>query len=191
MCIRDRVTEAHRCGMKIAGHAYGGPASRTAIECGMDSLEHGVYLTEADMERMVMKGTYLVVTYGVMVAAGKLPDLPQFMVEKCTAAAEHYMETIALAKKHGVKVAIGGDTYHGDPKTELEALVRGGFSNEAALKAGTIAGAELVGLEDLIGSIEKGKFADLIAIEGNPMDDISDIANVAAVMKGAAIQPVL
>lgn len=185
------VTEAHRCGMKIAAHAHGGPAIRTAIECGMDSLEHGVYLTEDDMKRMAAKGTYLVITYGVMVTAGSLPDLPPFMVEKCTAAAEHYMETIVLAKKHGVKVAFGGDTYHGDPKSELDALVRGGFSNEEALKAGTIAGAELVGLKDRIGSVEKGKLADLIAIEGNPMEDIGDIENVAAVMKGGVIQTVV
>ncbi|MBW1712987.1 MAG: amidohydrolase family protein [Deltaproteobacteria bacterium] len=182
------IEEAHRCHRKIAAHAHGGPGVREAIEHGVDSIEHGVFLTGEDLRLMAQKGTYLVVTYGVMAAAAELPGIPQFMKENCTRARDHYMTTLKLAKEHQVKVAFGGDTYHADPKRDLEALVKAGFSTEEALKAGTIAGAELVGLKEEIGSVEAGKCADLIAIDGDPLSDISDVAHVAAVMKSGRIQ---
>ncbi len=183
------IEEAHRCQRKIAAHAHGGPGVRTAIEHGIDSIEHGVYLSEDDLELMAQKGTYLVVTYGVMTAATQLAHVPQFMKDNCARALDHYTDTLKLAKKLQVKVAFGGDTYHADPKSELEALVEAGFSREEALKAGTIAAAKLLGLEDEIGSVEIGKQADLIAIDGDPMKNISDIKNIAAVMQGGRIQP--
>lgn len=185
------IEEAHRCNRKIAAHALGGSAARIAIEHGVDSIEHGVYLTEDELKLMAEKGIYLVVNIGVyaaMIAESKLPDAPEYMRSKCAVLEKQYPKTIALAKKHGVRVAFGGDTYHADPKSELEGLIQAGFSHEEALKAGTIWAAELLGMDDQIGSIEIGKFADLIAIVGDPMKDIGDIEKVVAVMKGGCIQ---
>ena len=99
------------------------------------------------------------------------------------------MTTLKLAKKHQVKVVFGGDTYHAHPVEDLEALVNVGFSNEEALKAGTISAAEMVGLEDKIGSVEVGKLADLIAVDGDPLSDICSMGRVTAVMKSGRIQP--
>jgi len=183
------IEETHRCQRKIAAHAHGGPGVRAAIENGIDSIEHGVYLTEEDLELMTQKGTYLVVTYGVMAAAAELPGIPQFMKENCIRARDYYMTTLKLAKKHQVKVVFGGDTYHAQPVGDLEALVNAGFSNEEALKAGTISAAEMVGLEDEIGSVEVGKLADLIAVDGDPLSDICTMGRVTAVMKSGRIQP--
>ncbi|MBW1712988.1 MAG: amidohydrolase family protein [Deltaproteobacteria bacterium] len=184
------VEEAHRCQRKIAGHAHGGQAVKAAVQAGMDSIEHGAYLSDEELKLMAEKGTYLVVTYGVMSAALDVPETPEYMRVKCAEALEHYLDTIKRAKKFKVKVAFGGDTYHADPHADLKALIEAGFSHEEALKAGTIAAAELCGLADKVGSVEVGKLADLIAIDGDPTKDIGDIKKVAAVMKGGLLQPV-
>jgi imidazolonepropionase-like amidohydrolase len=177
------IEEAHRCNRKIAAHAHGGPAIKCAVQNGMDSIEHGVYLTEDEIKLMSEKGTYLVVTYGILSAASKLPHIPEFMRKKAEETLEHYPKTISLAKKHGLNVVFGGDTYHADPKAELEALVDAGFSPEDALKAGTVNAAKLLGMEDKVGSISIGKFADLIVLKGDPSKNIQDIANIICVIK--------
>jgi imidazolonepropionase-like amidohydrolase len=182
------IEEAHRCGRKIAAHAHGGPGAKAAIEHGIDSIEHGIYLSEDELILMAEKGTYLVVTYGFMIAALKLAHVPEFIKKGCLEASDHYLKTIELAKRHSVKVAIGGDTWHADPKSELEALLQAGFSHEEALKAGTIGGAELVGMKDKVGAIEVDQIADLIAIKGNPLQNISDVEKVAAVIKEGHLQ---
>jgi len=184
------VEEAHRCQLKIAGHAHGGQAVKTAVQAGMDSIEHGVYLSDEELKLMNEKGTYLVMTYGVMDAALKMPETPEFMKVKCAEAMEHYLETIKRAKKLCVKVVFGGDTYHADPHAEMDVLIKAGFTCEEALKAGTIEAANLCGVEDQVGSVEPGKLADLIAIDGDPTENIDDIIKVAAVMKGGQLQPV-
>jgi imidazolonepropionase-like amidohydrolase len=184
------IEEAHRCHKKIAAHALGGPAARTAIEHGVDSIEHGVYLTEEDLKLMAQNGVFLVVnvgTYATMVGHSRTPDAPAYFKRKCALIEKQYPRTIELAKKYGVKVAFGGDTYHADPKTELEGLVKAGFTHEEALRAGTLWAAELLGMDDRIGSVEPGKLADLIAVEGDPMRDVSVVAKVAAVMKGGKL----
>jgi imidazolonepropionase-like amidohydrolase len=186
--IRAAIEEAHRCHRKIAAHAHGGPGAKSAIRYGMDSIEHGVYLSEDELQLMVEKGSYLVMTYGVMTAGAKLPHIPEFMKKKCIDAADHYKTTLRMAKKYGVKIVFGGDTYHADPKIELEALIQAGFSNEEALKSGTLLAAEMLGMKAQIGSVEVGKLADLIAVKGNPMERIGDIEKVAAVMKGGRLQ---
>jgi imidazolonepropionase-like amidohydrolase len=185
--IRAVIEEAHHCGRKVAAHAHGGPGVKTAVECGLDSLEHGTFLTEDDLRLMADQGTFLVITMGVKLAAAKSKVVPRFFKEKAARGAKHYLETIRLAKKHGVKIAFGSDTLHADPKTELETLVKAGFSAEEALKIGTIQAAELLDLDTKIGSVETGKVADLIAVNGAPHAKVNDVANVVAVMKGGEI----
>jgi imidazolonepropionase-like amidohydrolase len=188
--VKAAIEEAHRYHRKIAAHAHGGPVTKSAIEYGVDSIEHGVYLSEDELRLMAEKGTYLVINYGVFVNGSRLAHVPEFMRRLCSEVVNHYAKTLRLAKEYGVKVAFGGDTYHADPKSELEALVQSGFSHEEALKAGTICAAELLGMKEQIGSIEVGKFADLIAIKGNPLENIGDIEKIAAVMKGGQVQSI-
>jgi imidazolonepropionase-like amidohydrolase len=186
--IRTAVEEAHRCHRKIAAHAHGGPGAMAGIEGGMDSIEHGVYLSEEELRMMAKKGTFLVLTYGVMVMGAQLPHVPEFMKKKCMEAGGHYLETVRKARAAGVKIVFGGDTYHADPKSELEALVGAGFSNEEALQSGTLLAAELLGMKGQLGSVEEGKIADLIAINGDPTQRVGDIAKVTGVMRGGEAQ---
>ena len=158
-----------------------------AIEAGVDSIEHGVYLSEEDMILMANRKTVLCATYGVYTAASMLENVPDFMKENCSQAAEHYLGTLAMAHKHGVKVVFGGDTYHADPASEFKGLIKAGFSPEEALQAGTINGAELLGLEDSIGKIEPGKLADLVALRGNPLDNPDALGDVVSVMKEGVV----
>lgn len=191
-CYRDdeieaAVEEAHRFGKKVAAHIHGGPGARAAIKAGIDSIEHGVYLTDDDLALMAEKGTFLCITYGVYFAASTSDTVPQFMQDRCAEAAKHYLTTIANARKHNVKVVFGGDTYHGDPTTEFKGLIQAGFTPEAAFGAATSNAAELLGMQDKIGSIETGKFADLVALKRNPLEDPDAMREVVHVMKGGQV----
>jgi len=185
--IKAIIEEAHRCGRRVAAHAHGGPGVKTAIEYGLDSVEHGTYLSEDDLRLMADNGTVLVITMGVKQAAATSTAVPEYFREKAARGVKHYIQTIQLAKKHNVKIVFGSDTLHADPKTELETLVQAGFTPETAIKTGTIRAAEFLGLDREIGSIEGGKQADMIAIEGNPLTDIDCVANIIAVMKNGDI----
>ena len=186
--IRALVDEAHRLGRKVAAHIYGGPGAREAIVAGLDSLEHGAYLTGEDLDLMADRGTTLVATYGVMQLGAEAEGLPAFMREKLKGALDVYLDTLQRARKAGVVVATGGDVIHGRPDLEVTALVRAGFTTPSALRAATINGARLCGLGDVIGTVEPGKVADLVALHGNPLDDIRNIASVKSVMKQGDIQ---
>lgn len=181
--IRAAVDEAHRFGKKVAAHVHGGPGARDAINAGIDSIEHGVYLTEEDLALMAEKGTFLCVTYGVYSAAAGSETAPQFMRDLCAEAAGQYLSTISNARKLGVKIVFGGDTYHGDPTAEFKALIEAGFTPEDALAAGTSNAAELLGMKDLVGGIHKGKFADLLALKDNPLTNPDALREVVQVIK--------
>ncbi len=186
--IRAAIDEAHRAGRKVSGHLHGGPAVKVAVEAGIDSIEHGVYLTDADLALLASAGTYLVVTYGVMAFGARADDMPAYLKEKITQACEVYLDTIRRAIKAGVNIAFGGDTYHGHPVEELQALVAAGYSEMDAILAGTKKGAELCGVANRVGTLEKGKWADLIALDGDPLLDISAVGRVKAVVKGGVLQ---
>lgn len=181
--IYAAVDEAHRLGRKVAAHVHGGKGAHAAIQAGIDSIEHGVYLTDDDLQLMAQKGTFLCVTYGVYGAAITSEETPAFMKDRCQKAAQHYLNTISKAHQYGVKVVCGGDTHHGDPSKEFKALIEAGFSPKEALKALTINGAELLGMENKIGSIEPEYFADLVAVSQNPIEKPDALENVVYIMK--------
>ena len=181
------VEEAHRFGKKVAAHVHGGPGARDAINAGIDSIEHGVYLTNEDLALMAEKGSFLCVTYGVYSAAANSDTAPQFMKDLCSEAAKHYLSTISNAKKHGVKIVFGGDTYHGDPAAEFKALIKAGFTPENALGAATSNAAELLGMKDSIGSIGVGKYADMVALKRNPLEHHDALAEVVQVIKNGQL----
>lgn len=186
--IRVLIEEAHRANRKVAAHIHGGPGARIAIEAGLDTLEHGIYLEREDLELMARHGTWLIVTYGVMVVAMEQPDVPAHYRQKAAAAAVGYVQRIRWARELGVRVAAGGDGVHGRPSLELRALVEAGFTPMEALQAMTIRGAEVVELADEIGTVEPGKWADLVAIDGDPLADVAAVDRVRYVMRAGVEQ---
>jgi len=181
------VSESHRAGKKVAAHVHGGDGATLAIEANVDSIEHGVYLSHDQLADMARKSIFLVVTYGVLEAIIRDKNSPKFVQEKVSKGLDNYIRVISMAKELGVQVVIGGDTYHARPSEELKALIKAGFSPMEAIKSATINGAKLCGIESITGSIERGKLADLIAIEGDPMRNIDSIRNVRYVFKKGKI----
>jgi imidazolonepropionase-like amidohydrolase len=182
------VEESHRANRKVAAHIHGGPGARVAIEAGIDSLEHGIYLTPEEVQMLADRGTFLVVTYAIAELAKDQPDAPDYYRAKIQDTLDTYIEVIAEAHQRRVKVAIGGDGVHGRPGLEMRALVKGGFSPMEALQAATCRGAELIGLPDQIGTVEPGKQADLVAIEGDVLADVMDVEKVQTVLRSGVQQ---
>jgi imidazolonepropionase-like amidohydrolase len=182
------VEESHRANRKVAAHIHGGPGARVAIEAGIDSLEHGIYLTPEEVQMLADRGTFLVVTYAIAELAKDQPDVPDYYRAKIQDTLDTYIEVIAEAHQRRVKVAIGGDGVHGRPGLEMRALVKGGFSPMEALQAATCRGAELIGLPDQIGTVEPGKQADLVAIEGDVLADVMDVEKVQTVLRSGVQQ---
>lgn len=191
--LQALVDETHRLGKKAACHAFGGDGLQFSITAGCDSVEHGYGLTQAQLDEMVKKGLYFdptLVRYtepymddnDAKNTGGKFRMIPIF--DKAVA--------LAVGTK-GLKVMVGsgadGSTYpHGTQALDFEALVkRSGMSPARAIQAGTIVNAEAMGWRDQIGSIAKGKFADIVAVSGNPLADITELQRVKFVMKGGKV----
>lgn len=186
--INVLVEEAHRANRKVAAHIHGGPGAAVAIRAGIDSLEHGIYLTEDDLQLMAEHGTYLVVTYAIAELAKEAPDVPDYYRTKIQDTLDAYIRVISRARELNIPIAIGGDGVHGRPGLEMRALVRGGFSPAEALRAATVNGAALLGMSESVGSIEAGKQADLVAIEGDVLTDPMAVENVRYVMRSGVEQ---
>jgi imidazolonepropionase-like amidohydrolase len=191
---------AHWTGRKVAAHCSGGEAVTDALRAGVDSLEHGRFLTASHFELMVERGVYLVPTlapegramqYG-QEALGYNDRSWKWMVM----ANSKMYDTVARAHKSGVKVAVGSDAAmpavrHGESAYEMELLVKAGLTNMEAIVAATSIGAELLGMADEVGSIEVGKLADLVVVEGNPLEDIGilqDLTRIKRVIKGGKVE---
>ena len=191
--VQALVNEAHALGRKAMCHALGGPGLRLAIEAGADSIEHGTYLDE-DPELFPMmadKGTFFVPTFTVYI----------FQRERGTphgrarsqALRPHHVESLQRALAAGVKVVAGTDAAgwgHGNNAQELQCLVEAGMTPMQALVAATSWAAECLGLEKEIGTIERGKLADLVVVEGDPLKDVTilqDNSRTKLVMKEGVI----
>jgi imidazolonepropionase-like amidohydrolase len=185
--ITAAVEEAHAGGRKIAGHGYAGPAIRWAVEAGIDSIEHGAYLTEADLLLLAERGTYLVVTYGVYAAGAESERVPPAMAQQLKRVRERYVETLACARELGVRIATGGDTYHAEPALEAAGLRLAGFSAPHIITALTSQAAQLCGLTDR-GVLAPGKRADIVAVDGDPLDDVSRLRAVRLVVQAGRLR---
>ncbi len=180
------VDEAHRIGKKVAAHAIGSDGIAAALHAGVDTIEHGDGLTEALMDEMVRRGIYWVptITVGVYVAPGRSGNWPKM--------AELQRENFPKAIKKGVKIALGTDAGGFDWKAlneakEFEYYVQYGMTPMQAIRAGTSTAAELLGWGDKLGVIEPGKWADIVAISGDPLKDINELQSVKFVMKGGVV----
>jgi imidazolonepropionase-like amidohydrolase len=191
--IRAIVIEAHRLGRKVAAHAHGAAGIKQAVLAGVDSIEHGSFIDDEAIRLMKEKGTYLVPTLYLadwFVENYQLMRVPEFMVEKAKVVMPAARQNIARAFKAGVKVAFGTDAAvypHGWNAREFAVMVKLGLSPMQSIQAATVNAADLLGWSDRIGTIEPGRFADIIAVRENPLDDVKRLEKVAFVMKGGSV----
>ena len=190
--IKALVDEAHALGRRVMCHAVGGPGLRLAIEAGVDSIEHGCYLDEDPelIPMMAERGIFFVPTLTVYEYHRESPIA--HVRGRARALRAHHLESLHRALAGGVKVVAGTDAGghdHPNNALELQYLVEAGMSPMQALQAATGLAAECLDLERDIGTIEKGKWADLVAVEGDPLQDIrvlQDPRRIKLVMKGGA-----
>ncbi len=186
---------AKSLGKRTAAHAHGAKGAKAAIQAGINSIEHGKYLDDEAIRMMVDNGVYYVPTLCAthnVIAFGKEVGVPEFAIEKSKEGHESHLRNFAKAVEAGVKIAAASDAggtcvYHGQNAKELELMVQAGMDEMAAIQSATQVAAELLGLEDRIGTLEMGKIADLIAVEKDPLQDISALKDVSFVMQGGHI----
>jgi imidazolonepropionase-like amidohydrolase len=186
--VQAIVEEAHDRHIKVACHAYDGPGLHRCIDGGVDSIEHGIGLDDDAVRKMVAKGTYLVPTLYVYSGALEKSDLEKSGGK--TSRLQLHEASFKKALAAGVKIAFGTDAGpfpHGTQAVEFEWMARYGMSNLAVIQSATTSAADLLGWADQVGAIEPGQFADMIAVAGNPLDDIKQLENVKFVMKGGAV----
>ena len=188
------VTTANDYGLWTAAHAHGKEGMKRAVLAGINSIEHGTYMDQEIMDLMKARGTYYVPTImaGDWVAEkAKIPNFfPALVKPKAEKIGPQITSTFAQAYKAGVKIAFGTDSgvsAHGDNWQEFILMANAGMSNEDALKSATIETAKLLRVEDQLGQIKPGMFADIIAFQKNPIEDISIVKNVSFVMKDGVI----
>ena len=181
-------------GFHVAAHAHGTEGMKRAIRAGVHSIEHGTYLDEEAMEMMKERGTYYVPTImaGEWVAAKAEIDgyFPELVRPKAAAIGPQIKETFAKAYRAGVTIAFGTDSgvsAHGDNAQEFGLMVAGGMPPMEAIQSATVVAAELLGVDDTLGSVDSGKIADLVAVPGDPLTDITVMERVTFVMKKGVV----
>lgn len=190
------VTEAHAAGIEAMAHAQGTDGIKAAIRTGIRSVEHGIYLDDEAIEMMLSNGTWLVPTLlaprGVLKAADEGAAIPEASIRKCREVIEYHTDSISRAIAAGVRVAMGTDcpvSPHGTNLSELALMQSCGMKPEEALHAATSSAAALMGLSDELGSIEAGKRADLVLVDGDPFDFESLAERITAVYKDGVPVP--
>ena len=188
------VETAKDYGMTVAVHAHGKEGMKRAIEAGVDSIEHGTYMDDEIRTLMKKHGTYYVPTIlaGKFVADKAKIDgfFPELVRPTAAAIGPLIQNTFEKAHKAGVKIAFGTDSgvsAHGDNAQEFSLMVEAGMKPADALLSATVNSASLLGISDILGTLEEGKLADIVAVQGNPLDDISLMESVSFVMKDGVV----
>ncbi|HYN15293.1 MAG TPA: amidohydrolase family protein [Terriglobales bacterium] len=187
--IRAMVDEAHRQRHRVASHATALNGVHNSVEAGVDTIEHGDYISDADMKTMIQKGTYFVPTLyvGEYVAEGRAKAGAPVWLDMVKISAD----TFRRALKAGVKIAFGTDAggfdWNINPAVEFGLRVKYGQTPAEALRSATVTASELLGMQKDIGTIEPGKLADMVAVKGDPLADISVLEHVDFVMKGGVV----
>ncbi|RZT11197.1 Imidazolonepropionase [Duganella sp. CF402] len=187
------IGEAHKLGRKVAAHAHGASAIRDAILAGVDSIEHASLIDDEGIKLAKERGTYLVMDIYdddfILQEGAKAGILPESL-EKEREVGQLQRDNFRKAFGKGVKMAYGTDAGvypHGDNAKQFYYMVKYGMTSMQAIQSATIHAADLLGWKDRVGSISIGKFADIIAVQGNPADDATQLTNVSFVMKGGAV----
>jgi imidazolonepropionase-like amidohydrolase len=192
--IEAVVSTAKDYGYRVAAHAHGAEGMKRAIRAGVSSIEHGTFMDDEAIALMKQFGTYYVptITAGKSVAdSAKIPGYyPLLVVPKAIATGPKIQSTFAKAYKAGVKIAFGTDAgvfAHGKNYKEFEYMTEVGMPAMEAIKSATVHAADLLGISDRLGSIEKGKLADIIAVNGDPLKNIQALATMNFVMKDGVV----
>jgi imidazolonepropionase-like amidohydrolase len=187
------VDTAHGLGRKVAAHAHGAIGIKYAVLAGVDSIEHGSYINDEDIQLMKERGTYLVPTVYLedwLMENVQVLGLTPNMIEKAKLVLPIAQQNLSHAFKSGVKVALGTDAAvypHGLNGHEFGKMVQMGLSPLQAIQAGTVNAADLLGWSDRVGTLEPGKYADIVAVQGDPLADVHLLENVQFVMKGGEV----
>ena len=187
------VADAHRLGRKVAAHAHGAEGIRWAAEAGVDSIEHGSYIDDAGIAAMKEHGTYLVPTLYLgdwMMENAEQTHMPPPLMAKAREVIPAARKNIAHAFTSGVKVAFGTDAAvypHGLNGREFAVMVKLGLTPLQAIQAATVNAADLLGWSGKVGSLETGAWADVVAVDGDPVKDVTTLERVKFVMKGGEV----
>jgi imidazolonepropionase-like amidohydrolase len=183
------VDEAHRHGKKAACHAFGGEGLRNCVEAGADTIEHAIDLDEGTADLMKKKGLYLELTaYHYSLSEYTLRDAKATGGKYSLEAMREKSGRLAISR--GLKISFGsgvGPFPHGTQAAEFSYLVKYGMTPAQAIQTATTVAAEMMGWQDRIGSVEKGKFADIVAVSGDPLKDITELERIKFVMKGGQV----
>jgi imidazolonepropionase-like amidohydrolase len=187
------VADAHRLGRKVAAHAHGAQGILWASQAGVDSIEHGSYIDDAGIAEMKKNGTYLVPTLYLgdwFLENAERNHVPDFLLGKAKTVMPVARRNIAHAFASGVKVAFGTDAAvypHGLNAHEFAVMVKLGLTPLQAIQAATVNAADLLGQPGKVGSLEPGALADIVAVDGDPLKDVTVLEHVKFVMKGGEV----
>jgi imidazolonepropionase-like amidohydrolase len=183
------VDETHREHHKVAAHANGLEGVHSAIEAGVDTIEHGTYISDDDLKTMVERGIWYVPTLYIYIYADEI-DRANGVARRSGEVPIH-AETFRRALQAGVKIAfgtdVGGFEWTINPAKEFALMVEYGMTPAQALRSATVAGAELLDMKEQLGSIEPGKLGDLVAVPGDPLSDVRALEKVNFVMKEGVV----
>jgi imidazolonepropionase-like amidohydrolase len=192
--LQAAVEEAHRAGRKVAAHAHGSSGMKNALRAGVHSIEHATLMDEEAAAMMKQQGVFMVPTLSALAttAACRLGcGIPESALVKAKSMTKRHQVSFKKAHRNGILIAMGTDAgtpfnYHGDNAQELERMVALGMTPMEAIVASTAVAARLIGIQDQVGTIEKGKLADLLLFEGNPLrriDLLRDRSRIIGVMQ--------
>jgi imidazolonepropionase-like amidohydrolase len=187
--LRAVVDEAHRERHKVASHAMALNGVHNSVEAGVDTIEHGNYIAEQDLKTMAARGIFYVPTIyvGEYVAQGRAAAGAPVWLKMI----QIHEDTFRRAMKAGVKIAFGTDAggfdWKVNPAKEFSSMVKFGMTPGQAIRSATVTAAELLGMQDSLGTLEAGKFADVIAVTGDPLSDVALMEKVDFVMKGGVV----
>jgi imidazolonepropionase-like amidohydrolase len=192
--MRAIVETAKDYGFKVAAHCHGAEAMKRAVKAGVNSIEHGTYMDDEVMQLMKQHGTYYVPTITAGKAVGDSAKIPGYYPElvrpKALAIGPKIQGTFGRAYKAGVKIAFGTDAgvyAHGKNWLEFVYMHEAGMPVMETIQSATVAASDLLGVSDIIGSIEKGKLADIVAVDGDPIKDVQVMGKVSFVMKDGIV----
>jgi len=192
--LKEIMDTAHALGVRVAAHAHGADGINAALRAGVDSVDHGTFLDDEGVRLMKQTGAYLVPT--LLPGATIIPTMEgnPFFTEaikaKARAASAASKENVSKAARAGVKIAFGTDTGvtpHGKNAKEFALMVDAGMSPMEAIRSATVVSAELIDRSATLGTIEAGKLADIVAVDNNPLDDITELERVRAVIKDGSL----
>ncbi|MDG1205872.1 MAG: amidohydrolase family protein [Pseudomonadales bacterium] len=187
--LKEIMDTAHNLGRKVAAHAHGTDGVNAALRAGVDSIDHGTFLNKQSIKLFKQTGAFLVPTlmpgHFVPLSMQGNPMYTNAIKQKAELASERSRQSFQMAQKAGVKIAFGTDTGvtpHGQNAREFELMVAAGMSPADAIRAATITTSELLEISEDLGTIEQGKLADIIAVDGDPLNDIKVLVRVTTVI---------